>query len=341
MRTKAPRLSSGESHVRDQARSPHNAYGDECIRRRDDNAAARRRSAGCGSRHAAGARRVRDPRRLRADIDSAIADLPTGDVHVRDGAIVAVAPRIEAPSAISIDGKGMICMPGMVETHWHHWTNILRSFMRAEDPRGPSSPSLQSTDRITRRRSATAARASALPKRCRPASPPRKTGTTTPAATSMPRPRCAPCTTSAFAAASPYGTPQGHPNDKPMDFAGLERAKRDWSKEDGLLLLAICSRSINNANAGTRGTISPDVAKMEWTRAREQGLPITMHTSGVGGIKVLDEASLARPRCATGSSAQHDRRGARGAGAKRHELQHLPGRRSPPSGRRNSVRRNA
>jgi len=89
-----------------------------------------------------------------------------------------------------------------------------------------------------------------------------------------------------------YGTPQGHPNDKPMDFAGLERAKRDWSKEDGLLLLAICSRSVDNANAGTRGTISPDLAKTEWTKARELGLPITMHTSGVGGIKVLDEAGL-------------------------------------------------
>src|SRR5688572_13913508 len=45
-------------------------------------------------------------------MDPSIADLPTGDVHVRDGTIIAVAPRIEAPSAISIDGKGMICMPG-------------------------------------------------------------------------------------------------------------------------------------------------------------------------------------------------------------------------------------
>src|SRR5688572_5298431 len=45
-------------------------------------------------------------------MDPSIADLPTGDVHVRDGTIIAVAPRIEAPTAISIDGKGMICMPG-------------------------------------------------------------------------------------------------------------------------------------------------------------------------------------------------------------------------------------
>src|SRR5262245_27180401 len=67
-------------------------------------------------------------------MDPAIADLASGDVHVRDGAIVAVAAKIDAPSAITVDGKGMICMPGLVETHWHHWTNILRSFMRADDP---------------------------------------------------------------------------------------------------------------------------------------------------------------------------------------------------------------
>lgn len=68
-------------------------------------------------------------------MDDAIGDLPSGDVHVRDGSIVAVAPSVNAPGAQVIDGKGMICMPGFVDTHLHHWTSVLRPLMRADDPK--------------------------------------------------------------------------------------------------------------------------------------------------------------------------------------------------------------
>src|SRR5689334_24590671 len=67
-------------------------------------------------------------------MDDALGDFTRGDVHVRDGAIVVVAASVNAPGAEVIDGKGMICMPGFVDTHWHHWTTILRSVMRADDP---------------------------------------------------------------------------------------------------------------------------------------------------------------------------------------------------------------
>src|SRR5215471_3141555 len=39
-------------------------------------------------------------------MDPAVPDLAAGTVHVRDGAIVAVAPAIEAPAAQVIDGAG-------------------------------------------------------------------------------------------------------------------------------------------------------------------------------------------------------------------------------------------
>ncbi|HET7847892.1 MAG TPA: hypothetical protein VFL51_02420, partial [Pseudolabrys sp.] len=68
-------------------------------------------------------------------MDEKIGDLPSGDVHVRDGVIIAVAANVAAPGAQAIDGKGMICMPGFVDTHWHHWTTFLRPLMRADDPR--------------------------------------------------------------------------------------------------------------------------------------------------------------------------------------------------------------
>ena len=68
-------------------------------------------------------------------LDSGLGDLPSGDVHVRNGAIVAVASRVPAPGAEVIDGRGMICMPGLIDTHWHHWTNVCRPFVRNDDPR--------------------------------------------------------------------------------------------------------------------------------------------------------------------------------------------------------------
>src|SRR3954464_13932904 len=62
-------------------------------------------------------------------MDPAVPDLAGGDVHVRDGAIVAVGQRIEAPTAEVIDGAGMICIPGFIDTHFHMWTSVFRPFV--------------------------------------------------------------------------------------------------------------------------------------------------------------------------------------------------------------------
>jgi cytosine/adenosine deaminase-related metal-dependent hydrolase len=221
--------------------------------------------------------------------------MASGDVHVRDGAIVAIEQKIEAPSALSVDGKDMICMPGLVDTHWHHWTNILRTFMRWDDPKATYFPitakyGVHYTPEVSYR-SARLGLAEAL-----------SAGITTTQnwCHNVRSPEHADAELRAMhdigiRGRFAYGTAQGQSNEQPMDLKGLADTKEKWTNTAGMLSLAICSRSVDGANAGTRGSIKADMAKKEWTAARELGLPITMHTSGVGGIKVLDETGLLGP----------------------------------------------
>jgi imidazolonepropionase-like amidohydrolase len=53
-------------------------------------------------------------------MDSAIPDLPRGDILVRNGAIEAVAASIPAPEgALVLDGATSIALPGFVNGHIH------------------------------------------------------------------------------------------------------------------------------------------------------------------------------------------------------------------------------
>ena len=59
-------------------------------------------------------------------MDEAVGDIPDGDVHVKNGAVVAVGKNLKAPGASVLDAHRMIVMPGFVDTHWHMWTTFLR-----------------------------------------------------------------------------------------------------------------------------------------------------------------------------------------------------------------------
>lgn len=63
-------------------------------------------------------------------MDPDIGHLDLGDVHVKNGKILAVAPDISAPGAQVIDARAMIVMPGFIDTHWHMWHAIFRNFLR-------------------------------------------------------------------------------------------------------------------------------------------------------------------------------------------------------------------
>ncbi|HWM83517.1 MAG TPA: amidohydrolase family protein [Pseudolabrys sp.] len=59
-------------------------------------------------------------------MDSAIGDIVSGDVHVRGDTVVAVAPNLPSDGLRTIDGSGMILMPGLIDAHTHFWTSQMR-----------------------------------------------------------------------------------------------------------------------------------------------------------------------------------------------------------------------
>jgi cytosine/adenosine deaminase-related metal-dependent hydrolase len=227
-------------------------------------------------------------------MDPQLGDFPAGDVHVRDGAIVAVGASVAAPGAEAIDGKGMICMPGFVDTHWHHWTTFLRPVMRADDPKRTYFPvtfalgihyTPDDSYRAVRLGLAEAVSAGVT--------------TTHNWAHNVRSPAHADAEVKAMRDSGlrgrfAYGCPLGMPNDKPMDLADVARMKRDIGN-DPMLTLGICSRNVDGNTGGTRGAIDAAMAKTEWSAARELGLPITLHTSGTGAIKILNDAGLLGP----------------------------------------------
>jgi 5-methylthioadenosine/S-adenosylhomocysteine deaminase len=69
-------------------------------------------------------------------MDSVLGDIPRGSVHVRNGEIVAVGADVNAPAAEVIDATDMIILPGLIETHWHMWNTLFRSFAGDEQAHG-------------------------------------------------------------------------------------------------------------------------------------------------------------------------------------------------------------
>lgn len=60
-------------------------------------------------------------------MDSAIGDFDAADVLIEGTKIKEVRPNIHAPSATAIDARGMIVMPGFIDTHRHQFQSAMRS----------------------------------------------------------------------------------------------------------------------------------------------------------------------------------------------------------------------
>src|SRR6516164_9758604 len=184
-------------------------------------------------------------------MDPAVPNLAVGDVHVRDGTILAVAQRIETPTALAIDGSGTICIPGFVDTHFHLWNSMLRLYVRADVPSlgyfpvtarlGPLMGPEDSYRSVRLGASeALAAGVTTLHNWAHNTRSPEHADAELSAMRDM-------GVRGRFA----YGTPVGMSDDAPMDFAGLARVKKDWMPDkENLLTLGICSRNLGALTIG-------------------------------------------------------------------------------------------
>ena len=62
-------------------------------------------------------------------MDPSLGELRRASIHVRDGTIVAVQQDLRLPNGVRvISGENAIVLPGLIDTHWHLWHSLFRSF---------------------------------------------------------------------------------------------------------------------------------------------------------------------------------------------------------------------
>ncbi|KNG92554.1 8-oxoguanine deaminase [Pseudaestuariivita atlantica] len=66
-------------------------------------------------------------------MDDAGTELPRASILVRDGRIAAIAPDLDAPGADTLDARGCLVTPGLVNTHHHLFQTLTRAVPDAQD----------------------------------------------------------------------------------------------------------------------------------------------------------------------------------------------------------------
>jgi len=219
-------------------------------------------------------------------MDSALGDIPEGDVHIKNGEIAAVGKSVKAPGAAVLDGRGMIVLPGLVETHWHMWNTLLRSFAGEKADQGyfPTAATLGAAmlpDDMYRgsRLGAAEALHSGI--------------TTVHSFCHNVRSRAhadadvRALRESGLRARWSYGWPQGLPDTQVCNLDDLQALHRDWPSlsNDGLISLGFAWRGMFRNSA-----LPPEVYRTEFEAARRLGIPISVHVASSDNAKGQIEA---------------------------------------------------
>lgn len=208
-------------------------------------------------------------------MDPALGEFPVGDVHVKQGEIVAVGARIEAPNVHSIDASNMIVMPGFVDTHQHLWTSLLRGSLRGDDPKFGYFPSKARAGGVMTPEdiynSVRLGVAESL-----------TSGITTihDFCHNVPSPAHADADLQALEdlgvrSRFSYGR-FGEPSSRPMDWQDVERVQQTLLPKRPLLTLGVVVAPVTDKDGAMRPEVFEDL-RDSVTRARTLRLPYTLH----------------------------------------------------------------
>ena len=228
-------------------------------------------------------------------MDAAVGELARGDVHVRDGRIVAVGARIDASGASVIEGTDSVVLPGLVETHWHLWTSLLRG-MIGPSPNQFYFPMSGALGRVFRPGDVyQGVRVSTIEAIYG--------GVTTVTDWSHnnqtrdhSEANIKAISDSGIRARYLYGPYQGQPNDQSSNMAELERFHNEWSRyaNEGLITLGMSWRGIGNFRGLGAGAGPVQANMAELKVAQRLKLPISVHAASSlargGEIAALGEA---------------------------------------------------
>jgi len=218
----------------------------------------------------------------------AAGDLPGADVYVRNGEIAAVGVGVAAPGAQALDGRGMIVLPGLVETHWHMWNTLLRSMAGDRKEHGYFPTARTLGEKYTANDNYQGTRLSAAEAIF--------SGVTTVHDWShnIRSPEYADADLralreSGIRARFSYGAAQGQSTNVPINTADVERLHRNWKEysNEGLLTLGLAWRGVSTS---ATGPISAQAWRRDFDAARGLGIPISVHAANrrttAGAIEV-------------------------------------------------------
>jgi cytosine/adenosine deaminase-related metal-dependent hydrolase len=227
-------------------------------------------------------------------MDPALGDIAGGDIHVRAGEIVAVGKDLGVSSGEMIDGRQMIVLPGLIDTHSHLWNTPLRNLVDEGPKMGYFALTLGLGRQYTPEDMYRGVRLGVAEMLY--------SGITTVHDWShnIRGPAYADADLRALRDAGirarfSCGTPQGGlSRDQTMDLADLARIQREWftGRSDGLLTLGMAARSLSDS---PRGAVSIPTLHRDWDGARKLGLPITIHTGGKGRVALLESEGMLGP----------------------------------------------
>ena len=122
-------------------------------------------------------------------VDADAGTVFDADIHVRDGVVAEVGPALHVEGGDVIDGSGFIVMPGLVDTHGHMWTSLMRN-NAANAPAALTFHSRPRSATPIRRRTCTSATLCPPRSRLRPGSRLSMTGATISGPANMRLPPC-------------------------------------------------------------------------------------------------------------------------------------------------------